>query len=167
MRRGGLVFFDDWAGLVRVVVVGTVAYVALIALLRISGKRTLAKLNAFDFIVTVALGSTLATVLLSADVTVAEGVTAFALLVGLQFVVAWASSRSRRVERLVKAEPTLLYRHGYLYSAMRRERVSEDELHQAARGQGHPDLSVVAAIVLETDGTLSVFTDAPPESLPH
>lgn len=158
-------FFDEWTGLLRVVVVGTAAYLALIALLRISGKRTLAKLNAFDFIVTVALGSTLATVLLSADVALAEGITAFALLVGLQFVVAWVSSHSRRMERLVKAEPSLLFRHGYLHSAMRRERISEDELRQAARGQGQSDLSAVAAIVLETDGTLSVLAGEPPESL--
>jgi uncharacterized membrane protein YcaP (DUF421 family) len=61
-------FYDDWTGLVRVVVVGTAAYLALIVLLRISGKRTLAKLNAFDFVVTVALGSTLARVLLSSTV---------------------------------------------------------------------------------------------------
>ena len=154
-------FFDSWSGLVRVVVVGTCAYVALIALLRISGKRTLAKLNAFDFVVTVALGSTLATVLLSSDVALAEGVTAFALLVGLQYVVAWASVRSPRVERLIKAEAVLLYRNGFLHGPMRRARVTKDELRQAARGQGHAGLSEVAAIVLETDGSLSILADVP------
>lgn len=51
-------FYDGWYGLVRVVIVGTCAYLTLIALLRISGKRTLAKPNAFDFVI--ALGSTLA-----------------------------------------------------------------------------------------------------------
>lgn len=93
-------FYDGWLGLVRVVVVGTCAYLALVLLLRVSGKRTLAKLNAFDFVVTVALGSTLATVLLSSTVALAEGVLALVLLVALQYVVAWASVRSRRVERL-------------------------------------------------------------------
>lgn len=155
-------FFDDWQGLARVVIVGTSAYGALIALLRISGKRTLAKLNAFDFIVTIALGSTLATVLLSSSVALAEGIAALALLVGLQYLVAWGSTRSRRVERLVKSEPTLVYRDAFLFGAMRRERVTPDELRQAARTQGHADLEEVAAIVLETDGTLSVLTDPPP-----
>lgn len=55
--------YDNLSGLVRVLIVGSFAYVWLV--LRISGKRTLAQLNAFDFIVTVALGSTLATVALS------------------------------------------------------------------------------------------------------
>ncbi len=100
-------FFDGWTGLVRVAVVGTCAYGALVVLLRISGKRTLAKLNAFDFVVTVALGSTLATVLLSSSVALAEGVLALALLVALQYAVAWASNRSTTVERLVKSEPDL------------------------------------------------------------
>ena len=67
-------FFDSWAGLLRVLVVGTLAYAALVLLLRVTGKRTLSKMNAFDLIVTVALGSTLATVLLSKDVALAEGV---------------------------------------------------------------------------------------------
>lgn len=58
--------FSRWAGIVRVVIVGTLAYVALVLLLRVSGKRTLSTMNAFDLVVTVALGSTLATVILIA-----------------------------------------------------------------------------------------------------
>ena len=50
-------FFDSWFGLLRVLVVGALAYAALILFLRVSGKRTLTKLNAFDLVVTVALGS--------------------------------------------------------------------------------------------------------------
>lgn len=154
-------FYDGWFGLVRVLVVGSCAYLALIASLRISGKRTLAKLNAFDFIVTVALGSTLATVSLSSTVALVEGLTAFAMLIALQALVAAASARSRRVERLVKSEPTLVYRDGFLPGAMRRERLTPDELRQAARGQGYPDVAEIRAIVLETDGTLSLLTDPP------
>jgi hypothetical protein len=49
--------------LLRTIVVGIAAYLVLIAVVRICGKRTLSKFNAFDFVVTVSLGSTLATVL--------------------------------------------------------------------------------------------------------
>ena len=101
-------FFDGWFGLLRVVVVGVLAYAALVLLLRVSGKRTLAKLNAFDLIVTVALGSTLATVLLSKSVALVEGLVAFGLLAGLQYLVAWLSVRFAALQRLVKSEPTLL-----------------------------------------------------------
>ncbi len=154
-------FFDNWGGLVRVVVVGVCAYVALLLLLRASGKRTLAKLNAFDFVVTVALGSTLATVLLSSDVALTEGVLAMAVLVTMQFLVAWLSVRSRRVEGLVKSEPTLIYRSGFLHAPMRRMRVTEDEIRQAARAAGHAGLDEVSAVVLENDGSLSILSEVP------
>ncbi|WP_407939580.1 hypothetical protein [Methylophaga nitratireducenticrescens] len=59
-------------------------------LLRISGRRILSKMNAFDMVVTVALGSTLATILLNRDVALAEGALAFALLIGMQYLVTWS-----------------------------------------------------------------------------
>ena len=80
-------FFNDWQGLLRTLVVGVLAYITLVLFLRFSGKRTLSKMNAFDLVMTVALGSTLATVLLTESVALAEGALAFALLIGLQFVV--------------------------------------------------------------------------------
>jgi uncharacterized membrane protein YcaP (DUF421 family) len=76
-------------------------YAFLIFALRAPGKRALSKMNAFDLVVTVALGSTLAMVLLSKDVTLAEGALALALLIGLQFAVTWSSVRARWVQQIV------------------------------------------------------------------
>ncbi len=150
--------FDGWAGLGRVLLVGTVAYVALVLLLRVSGKRTLTKLNAFDLVVTVALGSTLATVLLSKSVALAEGVLALALLVSLQFALTWLQVRSPRVQALVKAEPTLLlYRGRFLDGALRAERVTREEVLAGLRSSGVNDAGQAHAVVLETDGSLSVL----------
>lgn len=58
---GLLMFFDNWMGILRVLVGG--AYATLVVFLRVSGKRTLAKLNAFDLVITVSLGSTLASII--------------------------------------------------------------------------------------------------------
>jgi uncharacterized membrane protein YcaP (DUF421 family) len=152
------VLFDQWSTLARVLVVGSLAYVGLVLVLRLSGKRTLAKLNAFDLVVTVALGSTLATVVLSSDVTLAAGIVAIALLVLLQYVVAWVASRSRTLRRVVKSEPTLLLHRGTLiHDRLRRNRVTAGEVRQAVRSQGIGGLDAVHAVVLETDGTLSVI----------
>ena len=133
-------FFDSWSVLGRTLVVGVLAYLALILLLRVSGKRTLSKMNAFDFVITVALGSTLATVLLSTSVALARGMLAFAILIFLQLAITWLSVRSPAVRRLVKAEPTLLVHKGQLLrGAMRSERVTEDEVLAALaahRGRG-------------------------------
>ncbi len=151
-------FFDDWQGLLRVAVVGVLAYAALIVLLRTSGKRALAKLNAFDFVVTIALGSILATILLSQDVALAEGVLAFVVLLALQFLITWLSVRSPTVRRLVKSEPALLlFRGRVLEQAMKAERVTIDELLDAARSFGVGTLDDLEALVLETDGTFSVI----------
>lgn len=149
--------FDSWEGLARVLIVGTAAYAALVLFLRISGKRTLSKMNAFDLVVTVALGSTLATVLLSRSVPLAEGLLALALLICLQYVLTWGSVRSQRLQELIKSEPTLLVRDGeYLDGAMRRERVTREEVDAALRENGVPSLSRAGIVVLETDGSLSV-----------
>ncbi|MBD0254473.1 MAG: DUF421 domain-containing protein [Cytophagales bacterium] len=151
------IFFNNWFGLLRILIVGVLAYGSLVVLLRVSGKRTLAKMNAFDLVVTVALGSTLATILLSKDIALLEGVVAFALLVGLQFVIAWLSCRSKTVESLVKSEPSLLFYHGrFLHRAMQSERVTESEVRAAIRSAGIAGLDEIAAVVLETDGTFSV-----------
>ncbi|MCH6230433.1 DUF421 domain-containing protein [Microbacterium sp. CFH 31415] len=124
-------FFQDWGGLIRTVLVGILACAALIALLRFSGKRTLSKMNAFDLVVTVALGSTLATILLSEDVALAEGIVAFSVLIGMQFGIAWLSVRSKRVGRLVKSGPRILVLRGRLLR--------------------------VETVILETDGSFAVI----------
>lgn len=163
------IFFDNWAGLGRTLMVGVLAYAALVLLLRISGKRTLSKMNAFDLIVTVALGSTLATVLLSKDVALAEGVLAFVVLIGLQYLLAWTSSRSGKLadkfQGLIKSEPTLLlYQGRFLESALRQERVAQVEVLAALRNEGIANLQEVEAVVLETDGTFSVIKSADAET---
>ncbi|MGP4053206.1 DUF421 domain-containing protein [Mycobacterium sp. 4D054] len=151
-------WFDTWSDVVRVLLIGSAAYVALIVVLRVSGKRTLAKLNAFDLVVTVAVGSTLATILLNTDVSFVEGSTALALLAGLQYAAAKVSSRFRAGRTVLTARPTLLLSHGRsLDDALRRQRVSADEINQAIRSSGHGDVSRIAAVVLESDGSLSVI----------
>jgi len=153
------IFFQGWSGIFRVLIVGALAYCYLVVLLRLSGKRTLAKLNAFDLVVTVAIGSTLASILLSNSVALAEGITALTLLAALQFAVTALSIRSARFARLMRSEPTLLLRDGQLCrDAMRKARVTEDELMTVLRSDGHrADPEGVAAIILESDGSFSVI----------
>ena len=152
------VFFNGWFGLLRTGVVGTLAYAALLVFLRLSGKRTLGKMNAFDLIVTVSMGSTLATIALSPDVALVQGLLALALLITLQFVITWSSVRWGWVRRTVTGEPTLLlFRGEYLQAALRRARVTEDEIRAAVRSHGMPAVEKVEAVVLETDGSFSVI----------
>lgn len=156
-------FFDDWATLGRTLLVAPLAYLALLLVVRVSGKRALGKLNAFDLIVTVALGSVLASVAVSPNVTLASGAAALALLVGLQYLIALLSTRLGPFQRLVKARPTLLVRDGaVLEEALQRQRVARSEVLQVLRQHGVGSVEEAAAVVLETDGTLSVLTHPSP-----
>ena len=150
--------YVGWPALLHVAVVGSCAYLSLIVLLRGYGKRTLSKINAFDFVVTIALGSILASVMLSKTVSLAEGVTAFVVLMSWQYLFSWLGSRFGRVRDLLASEPRLLAHDGaFVTSAMRAERIADDEVLQAIRKHGFDQLQDVRAVVLEADGTLSVI----------
>lgn len=151
-------FFNGWEGIGRTLVVGVLAYIGLILLLRVSGKRTLSKMNAFDLVVTVALGSTLATILLSKKVALAEGLTAFFLLISMQYIIAWLSVRSKLLSEFIKSNPKLLYYEGeFFWKVMKKERILEVEILQAARTNNVESMDAVRAVVLETDGTFSII----------
>jgi len=152
-----MIFFDNWESIVRTLVITFLAYVSIIILLRTSGKRTLSKMNAFDFVVTIALGSTLATVILNKSVALADGILSFFLLIYLQYALTWLSSRFKDVSNLIKSTPTLLvYRGEMLKSTMLKERIDEDEIHAVVREKGVSSLQDVDAIILETDGSLTL-----------
>jgi uncharacterized membrane protein YcaP (DUF421 family) len=155
-------FFQGWGGILRVIVVGTITYAGLVLVLRLTGKRTLSKMNAFDLIVTVALGSALASTMLSKSTPLVEGLTGLVLLVALQYAITWLSVRSEWVQGLVKAQPAILVHRGrFQRAAMRRERVTEEEVLAALRGQGADSLNDTMTVVIETDGSLSVLSGEP------
>ncbi|TFZ04733.1 DUF421 domain-containing protein [Ramlibacter rhizophilus] len=156
-------WFDSWEQIGRVLMVGLAAYASLVLVLRTSGKRTLSKLNAFDLVVTVAMGSTLATALLSKDVAFAEALAAYIVLAGGQWVVARLSVRSARFAHLVRSAPRLLVYQGRLLGeALDDERITHDELLSALRAGGFGRVEDAAAVVLESDGSISVLGTAPP-----
>lgn len=156
------ILFDSWESLLRTLLIGIVAYVALVGMLRIVGSRTLSQLNAFDFIVTVALGSTLATVILSKDVPLLDGLLSFASLLILQFAISKASTRWKSFRKLVKTEPYLLFFNGsYIEAALRRHRITKDEILQMLRSKGISSVKDIDAVVLETNGKFSVIKKRP------
>ncbi len=152
------IFFDSWESIIRTFVITILAYICLIFFLRLSGKRTLSKMNAFDFIVTVALGSCLATVSLNKNVALTDGALVFLILIFLQFLITTLSTRFEAVKYIVTNKPTLLvYKGEILYDVMKRERITKDELFAAARSNGVTQLEDLAVVVLETTGDITVI----------
>ncbi|MCX7543247.1 DUF421 domain-containing protein [Corynebacterium sp. P5848] len=142
-------FFDSWYDLIRILTIGILAYATIVVVLRLTGKRTLTQLNAFDFIITVALGSTMASIMLSTDVSYSEGLLAIALLAALQLIVAFLSSRIPSFRRFFTSAPALLVEDGrQLKGALDKHRLSESAVRQAIRMQGIGGLDKVGAVVL-------------------
>ena len=142
------------------IILGTIAYVAIIIMLRASGKRTLSKWNSFDFVVTIAFGSILSSILLSTKDSFGTGILGFGLLVLFQYILTWISARSSLVQKLVKSEPTLLlYKGKFQDDVLKRERVAVGEILAALRANGIGAIEDADAVILETDGSFSVVTD--------
>lgn len=149
--------YRGWEPIARIVVIGLAGYVTLLLLVRVGGQRTLAQLTPFDVLITVTLGSAFGRVLTAENVGLAEVFAVLALLVALQWLVALLRERVPPVARLLRPPAILLvYRGEPDRRAMRRQRVTEEDLSVAARESGLGTLDDVHAMVLEADGALSV-----------
>lgn len=151
-------FFAGWRSVARIILVGAPAYLLLLALLHFAGKHSLAKTNAYGLVVTVALGSALASAVLTKEVTLTDGVVAVALLLGLQYLLSVLVSRWSWASGFLTQRPVLLVRDGRLLeSVLRREHVTESEILAAIRQSGMDSIEGVGAVVLEADGSFSVI----------
>lgn len=154
--------FDSWPKIFRTLILALSAYSVLVLLLRLTGKRTLSKMNVFDFVFVVALGSGLAQTILSPDITLADGTVALAALIALQVLLSWLCTKSHRIDSILNGEPRLLLHRGnMLLEAMRVARVTHEEVRAAVRNAGVMDLKEVDSVVLETDGKFSVIKESP------
>lgn len=153
--------FQSWSEIGRIVVTALLVYAALILYVRLAGIRSISKMNNFDWVVTVALGSMLGSVILLKDVVLMDGLVAIFMLLGTQYVVVKVSTRFDTFRHAVHAQPVLLLYNGhFLEDVMHRERVMEGEVLSAIRKDGHSDLSKITAVVLEPDASFSVITHA-------
>ncbi len=151
-------FYYDIDNLLRIIITAPVMYVAVVAFIRISGKRMMAQMNNFDWIVTVAMGSLVASSIVLKDVTIIEVLLAMIVLLAFQVVVTKFSLRSEAFADIIKAQPMLLvYRGEMLTQNMQDERVSEKEILAVIRNAGIASIDDVLAATLETDGSVSVL----------
>jgi uncharacterized membrane protein YcaP (DUF421 family) len=157
------VFFSGWDSLARVVLVGVPLYFLLLLMLRWFGKHALAKSNAYGLVVTVSLGSAVASAVLTKEVSLSDAVLAIGLLLALQYALELAGSRWESASRFLEQSPALLLKNGQMQrEALRRERVSEAEVLAAIRRHGIGCVEQVGAVVLEDDGSFSVIPDLGP-----
>lgn len=152
------VWFNSWGSILRIVCVTPLIYGTMILLLRVYGKRTLSKMNAFDLVVTFALGSILAGVAINQKIPLADGITAMLLFIVLQYLLTWLSVRVKFVKNLITNKPSLIFYKGeFLYDVMKKERITTEEILSAVRQEGISNLDEIAMIILETTGAIAII----------
>lgn len=152
-------FWTGWSPIWHTLLMGTAGYVVLIILLRGAGPRTMAKMTPLDFVIAVTIGSAFGRVITAEDVNLAQVLIALLLLVVVQWVLAAIRARWAVMRRVLDPAPVLLYYNGELQlSALRRHRLTEADVHIAARESGHGSLANIQAVILQQDGVLGVIT---------
>lgn len=154
-------WFGSSAATIGFVVASTAAaYLTTVVCVRLAGRRTVAQMSAFDAVVTVALGSLLATTAVSAEVSYLEGSAALATLLVLQVLVAGLRQRSGTARRALGFAPEVLSDRGRidLPRGPSSSQMTIDELRSELRKKGLAEPSSVALVLLEPDGTVSVLT---------
>lgn len=152
------ILFDLWQDIQSVFITAVCAYILIIVMLRLSGKRSLSKLNIFDSIITIALGSILASIIITKSVTLMDGFVAVAILLIAQQIITLSSLRWPIVEDLINPRPTIVFEQGdFIREKMKQSRITRDEIYAEVRQQGFICLDDVFAIVVESNGNLSVL----------
>ncbi|MCM3359931.1 MULTISPECIES: YetF domain-containing protein [unclassified Psychrobacillus] len=151
--------FDlNWMEIGRIFLLGIMAYIFLIILLRVAGKRSLAQLNAFDLVITVSIGSVLATIMLDSKISIFDGIAALFVLVALQWIFSFSSRKSNTFDDVVTSDPALLFYNGnFFVKTMEKERIRKDEMIQAVRLESNLSMEEVRAVILEPNGELSIL----------
>jgi uncharacterized membrane protein YcaP (DUF421 family) len=158
-------FFHSWSDIGRTVAVSAMAFVLIVALLRIVGPQSLARMSGFDVVFTVTMGSVIATVVVSRDVTLSQGIAALVTMLALQEIIRRFQSRFLPVHHLVRQAPRVLLWEGTLLEdRLRGSGVSADEIRAAVRKAGLRSLGDAQIVVLENDGDWSVIAKATPWS---
>lgn len=142
-----------WELVLRAVVV----YVALLAMLRLTGKRTIGQFTPFDMVVLVVLGSSVEGSLMGDDVSLPGGLILASTLIGCNWLTGFVAARSRRTRRVIEGTEVVLARNGQVYDGvLRKQNIDRSDLEEALRDNNLADLSEAQRITLEVDGTITV-----------
>ena len=150
-------FTSDLKSLIAIVITAAGIYLAVIVFTRLAGKRSFSKMSSFDFAMTVAVGSLIATTVLSSSVSLLDGVVGMAAIYLLQISVALLR-RFKVIKEAVDNSPLLLMKgEQILHENMKKARVSEGDLRSKLREANVLNLNQVRAVVFETTGDISVL----------
>jgi uncharacterized membrane protein YcaP (DUF421 family) len=137
-----------------------IIYVALLALLRISGRRELAELTPMELLTMLLISETVSPALTGGDESVVGGLVAATTLIGLTVLSSVLVFRSRTAERVIEGKSSVLIRHGRVdEKVLRSERITNDELHAKLHQHGVLSVRDVAYAFIEADGDITIIKE--------
>jgi len=140
------------------VVRGIAVYLALLCMMRLSGKRSFGEMSAFDLIVLMLVGGTLRTSIIGSDHSFLGGLIAVASILVADRALGWICSRSARVNRIVEGHPSVLVSNGSrVAGALRRCNLPEAAFERALRAHGLENETAVITARLEPNGKITVI----------
>lgn len=148
----------SWTALLMVVLTTIAIYITLIAYTRVAGLRSFSKMSSFDFAMTVAIGSLVATTILTENPPLLQAMVALAMLYILQMTVAKLRGKSKTWSYMVDNEPLLLMDGPeVLDNSLKEAKMTYDDLRAKLREANVTQIAQVKAVVMETTGDVSVL----------
>jgi uncharacterized membrane protein YcaP (DUF421 family) len=159
-----------WSTLLDVALRTSVVYVALLVGLRLTGTRQLGQMSTFDLVLLLIIANAVQNAMVGPDTSLAGGLVAAGVLIAWHRVIEWWRVRSRGLAKLLAGEGIMLVHRGVVLDEhLRRAGITRDELRQALREHGVPNVTDVMLAVLEPDGAVSVIRndEIAPGTRPH
>lgn len=142
-----------------IVIRSLVIFVVLWVVIRLTGKREFAQLSAFDMILLVTVGDLVSQGVVQEDYSLTTAVVAVSTFALASIALAWTDWRFPWTRPVLAGRPRIVVRDGEpVLEVLHAERVSLDDLHEAAREKGIRHLREIELCVLEADGRFSFFT---------
>lgn len=132
-----------------------IVYVALLILLRLSGKHTVGELSIFDLIVVIVIGSAVRTALLGTDKSVLGGLLVVAVLLLLDYVGAFLSARYRKAEHVLNGKPVLIARDGVVFHDVLKQCNVAPGTFQSAMRSHSLTAGQIDQAILEANGNIT------------
>src|SRR6267143_1335152 len=141
----------------ELVIRATVIYIALVAALRIFGKREVGQFTLIDLVLILLVANAVQPAMTGPDTSLAGGLIIIFTLVVENRLIAWGRARFPIIRRLLESPPTVIARDGqWIAEAMESEELSIEDVEMALREHGVKEVSEVELAVLEADGVISV-----------
>ena len=148
----------SWTVILMVIISAIGIYIAVIFFTRISGLRSFSKMSSFDFAMTVAVGSVIATTVLDENIPLIQAIVGLGALYALQIGVAKLRGISPLIDNLVDNQPILLMKGPQMLDEnLKATKVTPDDIRAKLREANVTDFSQIKAVILETTGDISVL----------